>query len=65
MSFLFGVKDGGPSAEEVLAEQRKDAERRRQGLLGAAREQKSKGVTGQLLGARSTNINPSQSLPGK
>ena len=61
MSFLFGVQDDGPSAAEVLAEQRKQAERRRKGINQQAKEQKSKGVQGQLLGARR---NPSQKLPG-
>lgn len=62
MSFLF-PSDKGPSAEEVLAKQREEADRRRQGLIGAAREQQNKGIN-QLIGAR-TNVNPSQDLPGK
>lgn len=62
MSFLFGAQDSGPSAAEILAEQRKQAEKRRQGLNQQAINLKSKGITGQLLGAR--KINPSQSLPG-
>jgi len=61
MSFLFGAQDDGPSAAEVLAEQRKQAERRRQGIIRTAKENKTKGVQGQLLGARR---NPSQKLPG-
>ena len=61
MSFLF-PSDDGPSAAEILAEQRKQAERRRRGINEQARLQKNKGVQGQLLGARNTN--PSQNLPG-
>lgn len=61
MSFIFGQQDSGPSAAEILAEQKKQAERRRQGIIQQAKENKTKGVQGQLLGARR---NPSQNLPG-
>lgn len=61
MTWLFEQKDDGPSAAEVLAEQRKQADRRRRGINQQAKENKSKGVQGQLLGARR---NPSQTLPG-
>ena len=62
MTFLFGEKDSGPSSAEILEEQRKAAQKRQRGINQQARELKNKGITGQLLGARS--INPSQTLPG-
>lgn len=62
MSFIFdqGIQDG-PSAQEILAKRRREAEKKQQGIRESIIRDKSKGVNAQLLG----NRNPSFKLPGQ
>lgn len=57
----LGSQDKGPTAAQILAEQRKQANARTQGLREFALRDKQKGVNAQLLGRR----NPSFTAPGQ